>query len=62
MLRFALIIIAVAIAIYFAVRLMQGAGPKPFGGGRTTPRPLAPDDDPDFLRDLDRRRRDETES
>src|SRR5687767_8171053 len=39
-----------------------GAGPGSGGPGGAPPRrqrPLAPDDDPDFLRDLDKRRRNE---
>jgi hypothetical protein len=61
-LRFAVIILTVAIVIYLAVRLMQSGGPRPLGGGRAVRRPVAPDDDPDFLRDLDKRRRDQSDS
>ncbi|MFZ2501218.1 MAG: hypothetical protein WAW88_00905 [Nocardioides sp.] len=65
MLRLLLVIVVVAIALYFAVRMMQGAGPRRGLGGarpRQPGRPIAPDDDPDFLRDLDRKRREQDES
>ena len=60
-----LVLLFLGAAIYVVIRLMQG------GSGRTVrrrpptgppQRPIAPDDDPDFLRDLDRRRRDEDSS
>jgi hypothetical protein len=72
-LKFLLVVILVAIAVYLATRALQtrGTGPAPRrtqGGiqGRIQdriqrhqqpPRVIGPDDDPDFLRDLDRRRR-----
>jgi hypothetical protein len=50
-----------ALAIYLVVRSVQGRGSvvpkrKPLQRRPPTP-PLAPDDDPDFLRDLDRKRK-----
>ena len=46
-----------AVVIYAVVRMLLARG----GGPGRTPakptRPIAPDDDPEFLRDLDRRRR-----
>jgi len=59
-LRFLLVVILVAIAIYLTVRVIQRRGlapaprkPKP----KQPPRVMGPDDDPDFLRDLDRKRK-----
>ena len=64
--KFFLVIIVIALVIYGVTRLVETRG-HPFR--RTTPRkpllpprpgpgrPLGPDDDPDFLRDLNRRRR-----
>jgi hypothetical protein len=48
-----------ALAIYLVVRTVQGRGSvQPRKPQRRPPaRPVAPDDDPDFLRDLDRKRR-----
>lgn len=51
------------VVTYLAVRVMQRLGDRTeqgAGGPRRTtskPRTVAPDDDPDFLRELDRRRR-----
>lgn len=61
MLKFLLVVILIAVAVYLATRAMQDRGTKP--APRRTQRPappprvMGPDDDPDFLRDLDRRRR-----
>ena len=55
MLKFLLIVILLAVAIYFSVRVVQRRGLLP--ERRPEQRPLGPDDDPDFLRDLDRKRR-----
>jgi hypothetical protein len=63
-LRFLLVVIVFAVATYFLVRLMQERGltpqqkprPKPKRRPSTPPRIVAPDDDEDFLRDLDRKR------
>jgi hypothetical protein len=49
----------IALAIYLVVRTVEGRGlaarPKP--QRRPPTRPIAPDDDADFLRDLDRKRK-----
>lgn len=55
-----IVVLILGAVIYAVVRLVQGPGP-----GRTPARPsrpVAPDDDPDFLRDLDRRRRQRDDS
>jgi hypothetical protein len=54
-LKFLLLVIILAAAIYFTVRVVQRRGLLP--DRRPEQRPLGPDDDPDFLRDLDRKRR-----
>jgi hypothetical protein len=61
-LRFLLVVILFAVATYLIVRLMQERGlttpqrPKPKRKPSAPPKIVAPDDDEDFLRDLDRRR------
>jgi hypothetical protein len=61
-LRFLLVVILFAVATYLLVRLMQERGltppsrPKPKRRPSTPPKIVAPDDDEDFLRDLDRKR------
>lgn len=57
MLKFLLVVALVAVAIYLVVRLAQrGTSPRAARGPATPrPRAIAPDDDEDFLRDLDRR-------
>jgi hypothetical protein len=61
-LKFLLFVILVAIAVYLTVRAIQRRGITPPAPRRPRPqqqppRVLGPDDDPDFLRDLDRKRR-----
>jgi hypothetical protein len=62
-LRFLLVVILFGVATYFLVRLLQERGlapqqrPKPKRRPSTPPKMVAPDDDEDFLRDLDRKRR-----
>ena len=51
MLRVLLFVVVLGVLIYLAVRLLQRPGGS--GGGRTRGKPLAPDDDPNFLRGLD---------
>ena len=63
----ALVVVALfALAVYLLVRVIQRRGitdqkrpgPGPGRSGRGAPRrPIAPDDDLDFLRDLDRKRK-----
>ena len=50
-----LVVVILAVAIYFTVRVIQRRGLMP--ERRPEQRPFGPDDDPDFLRDLDRKRR-----
>jgi len=58
-LRFLVVVILVAVAVYFTVRAIQrrGVAPAPHRPKPQPPRPMGPDDDPDFLRDLDRKRK-----
>ena len=61
MLKFLLVLVLFAVATYLLVRVFQQRGlmPKPPARPkRQAPkRIVAPDDDEDFLRDLDRKRR-----
>jgi len=55
-----LVIALIAVVIYLVIRVIErgGLGRRgPDDGGRPEPRVTGPDDDPDFLRDLDRRRK-----
>lgn len=62
MLKILLVVALVAVAVYLVVRAAQGGGAAfPGRGPKRSPRPprprtIAPDDDEDFLRDLDRRK------
>ena len=65
MLKFLLLVALFAVATYLVVRLLQQRGSGGGGGGTPRPRPrrpappprvIGPDDDEDFLRDLDRKR------
>lgn len=53
-------VILFALATYFVVRMLQQRGAAPRLPKRSAPKPppriVAPDDDEDFLRDLDRKR------
>ncbi len=57
MLKFLLVVALVAVAVYLVVRAAQRGTLRP---SRPAPKPrqrqIAPDDDEDFLRDLDRRK------
>ncbi|MFT3873990.1 MAG: hypothetical protein QM714_15320 [Nocardioides sp.] len=60
MLKLILLLLLLGVAIYLTIRQLQG------GAGASLPkqpkpptRPVAPDDDVDFLRELDRRRDDD---
>ena len=55
MFKFLLLVILLAAAIYFTTRVIQRRGILP--ARHPEQRPFGPDDDPDFLRDLDRKRR-----
>ena len=58
MLKVLLVVAAIAVVVWVLVKLMlrrlDGGG-----GGSSRPRVLGPDDDPDFLRGLDRPRKPE---
>ena len=57
MLKVLLVVAVIAVVVWVLVRMtlrrLDGGG-----GGSSRPRVMGPDDDPDFLRGLDRRRRD----
>ena len=57
MLKFLLVVILVAVMVYLTVRVIQRRGILPPSHRSAPPRPLGPDDDPDFLRDLNRKRK-----
>lgn len=56
-----LVVILIAVAVYLTVRAIQRRGiapaPRPRARRPEPPRVVGPDDDPDFLRDLDRKRK-----
>lgn len=63
MLKILLVVALVAVAIYLVVRASQGGAAAVLGkrGPKRPPKPprpraIAPDDDEDFLRDLDRKK------
>jgi hypothetical protein len=60
-LKFLLVVILIAIAVYLTTRAIQRRGiaptPRPRPRRAEPPRVVGPDDDPDFLRDLDRKRK-----
>lgn len=59
--KFLLVVILIAVAVYLTTRALQRRGvapaPKPRPRRPEPPRFVGPDDDPDFLRDLDRKRK-----
>ncbi len=59
--KFLLVVILVALTVYLVVRAAQRTGVTPPARPQRRrlepPRVIGPDDDPDFLRDLDRKRR-----
>ena len=62
MLKVLLVVLLFAALTYGLIRVIdrRGVAMRPKGRGQATrprPRPVAPDDDPDFLRDLDRKKR-----
>lgn len=62
MLRFLLLVILIAVAVYLTTRVIQKRGIAAAPPLRSRPKPqppriIGPDDDPDFLRDLERKRR-----
>ena len=55
-----LVVLAFAVLVYVTLRLLQKRRARKANGGRrpAAPKPfVAPDDDPNFLRDIERRRR-----
>jgi hypothetical protein len=54
--KFFLVVVLVAVAIYLIVRVIQRRGVLPTAKP-TPPRAVGPDDDPDFLRDLDKKKK-----
>ena len=61
MLKFLLVVILIAVAVYLATRAIQSRGvapaPRPRRPRPQPPRVVGPDDDPEFLRDLERKRK-----
>lgn len=62
MFKLLIFVLVIALAVYYTVRLLQRNGvrtPQLPNRPRARPpaRPQGPDDDDDFLRDLDRRRK-----
>ena len=62
MLKVLVVVALFALAVYLLVRMLQRSGRgMPTSRPKSPPpaprRPVAPDDDPDFLRDLDRKRK-----
>ena len=61
MLKLLLVVIIIAAVVYLTTRAIQRRGiaptPKPRPRRAEPPRVIGPDDDPDFLRDLDRKRK-----
>lgn len=57
--KFLLLVIIFAAVVYLTTRAIQrrGIAPAPRRPRPEPPRVIGPDDDPDFLRDLDRRRK-----
>ncbi|MFW6773731.1 hypothetical protein ACOACO_05570 [Nocardioides sp. CPCC 205120] len=56
MLKFVLVVLVVAACIYFALRLLDKRRSAGGSGGRPVPRgPVGPDDDPDFIWNLNKR-------
>lgn len=54
MFKFVVLVALIALAVYLLVRVIQRRG---LLQDRPAQRPFAPDDDADFLRDLDRKRK-----
>ena len=55
MLKVLLVVALIAVVVWFLVRLTL----RRLDGGTSRPRVIGPDDDPDFLRNLDRPRKPE---
>lgn len=55
--KFLLVVVVFAALVYLTVRVIERRGVKPAPRRNPEPRVMGPDDDPDFLWDLDRRKR-----
>jgi hypothetical protein len=53
--KFLLVVVLVGVAVYLIVRIIERRGIKPTP--KAAPRPLGPDDDPDFLWNLNKKTR-----
>jgi len=58
MLKVLLVVALIAVVVWVLVRMLLRRIGDGGGGQGSRPRVIGPDDDPDFLRDIDRRRRD----
>lgn len=57
MLKILLVLLAIALVVYGVTRAIERRGIAPTLKRKPAPRQVAPDDDPDFLWDIERRRR-----
>jgi hypothetical protein len=56
--KFLLVVVLVGVAVYLIVRVIQRRGIRPLPKPKPKPpRVVGPDDDPDFLRDLDKKKK-----
>ena len=55
MLKFVLVVVLFGIIVYLTVRVIERRGVRP--APKPQPRPFGPDDDPDFLWGLDKKKR-----
>jgi hypothetical protein len=58
MLKVLLVVALIAVVVWVLVKIILGRIGDGGGSPASRPRVIGPDDDPDFLRDIDRRRRD----
>ena len=58
MLKVLLVVALIAVVVWVLAKVILGRIGDGGGGSTSRPRVIGPDDDPDFLRDIDRRRRD----
>lgn len=52
--KFLLVVVLLGVVIYLTIRVIERRGVAPRRPQRSDPRVTGPDDDPDFLRGLDR--------
>lgn len=62
MLKVVVLVVVFALVVYALIRLLQGRDGDSGRPAARPPRPVAPDDDAAFLRDLDRKRRQRDDS